>query len=166
MLTSGFANAANNGWFQASGNSTSTKINQDTTTSLVTESAGPSVTIQGYKRGYGQNYNLEFGPQQLTRGVKVTRKEHESISGSLETLLHRRTVTWDIKTDLLEESDLAQWREFQASAEGGETFTFDPYGTGASPDNQLTCTLDNESYTEARMGASKFYEIAFRARVA
>src|SRR3954462_15452732 len=54
--TSGFANAANNGWFQANGASTSTKISQDTTTSLVTEGAGASVSINGYKRGLGQTY--------------------------------------------------------------------------------------------------------------
>lgn len=163
--TSGFANSANNGWFQANGNSTTTKISQDTTASLVTESAGPSITIQGYKRGYGQSYNLESGMQQLTRDARTIRKEQESLGGSVETLLQRRIVAWNVKTDILEESALAQWREFHASVESGETFTFDPYGSAASPDKPVSCIMDSDSYTESRLGASKLYEISFRVRV-
>jgi len=109
ILVSGFANAVNNGWFQLDGNSTATKISQDTTTSLVTEAAGPDVMIQGYKRGINQQYSIEAGLQMADRSVKVARNSRQAIGGGApEVLLYRREVFIDVRTTSIEEPYMPQ----------------------------------------------------------
>lgn len=160
----GFSDPANNGWFQANGTSTITKIIQDTA-DLVAEAAGNVVTVQGYKRGLGQAYEIEFGAERLDRRVDITRKQHRSIGGQTETLLHRNDVKWMCQTDILEQSDLPQWYEFIHSVEGGETFTFDPYGAVATPDESLPVILASQSIREVRVGSTKKYRFMFEVLV-
>lgn len=166
VLVTGFANAANNGWFQANGNSSSTKIAQDTTTSLVTEAAGPTVSIVGYKRGLGQSYSIEFDVEQVDRGVKVNRGEQHPIGGGApEVLLYSRDTFVDVRTDFINEVQLLQWREILASVEGGEVFTFDRYGTVAAPIDLRQVMLESTNYNEARVGAALKYRLSFKVRL-
>jgi hypothetical protein len=165
FLVAGYANAVNNGWFQANGNSTTTKITQDTTTSLVTEAAGPAVTIVGYKRGLNQSYSLEIGATG-DRNAKVTRNVQQPMGGGApEVLLHRRETLIQITTGYISEAQIAQWREFLASVEGGETFTLDLLGTVAAPDDPVSAMLASEEYTEMRVGDSSSYQLSFNVRI-
>ena len=165
FLVAGYANAVNNGWFQANGNSTTTKITQDTTTSLVTEAAGPAVTIVGYKRGLNQSYSLEIGATG-DRNAKVTRNVQQPMGGGApEVLLHRRETLIQITTGYISEAQIAQWREFLASVEGGETFTLDLLGTVAAPDDPVSAMLASEEYTEMRVGDSSSYQLSFSVRL-
>lgn len=164
-LLAGFANAANNGWFQANGASILHKITQDTTTSLVTEAAGPAVTIVGYKRGLNQSYSIESNLETATRGVKLNRFSKKPIGGGApEVIFHSRETTIDVTTAIISETSIGQWREFIASVESGETFVFDRYGTVASPVEPKTATLVSDSYTEDREGSSFVYRISFQVR--
>lgn len=167
IKVSGFANAANNGWFQVNGNSTTTKISQDTTTSLVTEAAGPSVTITGYKRGLDQAYNLEFKAEQADRKVKVMRSSQQPIGGGApETVLYRQEVTVDMLTEVLSEaSQVPQFREFLASASAGEIFTCDRYGTVASPVDPRQAILESADYEEKRVIATMQQRIQLAIRL-
>jgi len=165
FLVSGYANAVNNGWFQANGNSTSTKITQDTTAALVTEAVGPAVTIVGYKRGLDQSYNIEISVMG-DRKVKVIRDAQQPMGGGApEVLLHRRETLIQITTGYISEAQIAQWREFLASVEGGETFTLDLLGTVAAPDDPVSAMLASEEYTETRVGDSSSYQISFSVRL-
>jgi hypothetical protein len=165
LLVAGFANAANDGWFQANGNSALHKITQDTTSNLVTEAAGPLIHLTGYKRGYGQSYNLESSFERGERGVKFERSRQQPIGGGApEVLLHRTEVTHKFLTDILTEGELAQWREFLASVAAGEIFTIDRYGTIASPVEPKQAMLDDDSYDEQRLGG-QLYRIGFSARI-
>lgn len=164
VKVAGFANAANNGWFQANGASTATQITQDTSTVLVTEAAGPSITLVGYKRGLNQQYSHEFDAQELTRSAEVTRRQSKSLSGVVETLRHRREAFWQIELTPIAKADLLRWREILHSIDAGEAFTFDPYGTIASPDAPLSCDLVADSYIERRESYSSYFTIAFRVR--
>ena len=163
ILVSGFANAVNNGWFQLSANSTSTKISQDTTTALVTEAAGPSITIKGYKRGFNQQYNIDnFLVEQANRNVKIIKNVQRALGGGQpEVLTHRRDVMIDVTTGLILETNIKQWREFLASVEGGELFTFDRYGTIAVPVEPLQVYLADDGYTETRDSNLMRYRISF-----
>jgi hypothetical protein len=174
ILVSGFANAANNGWFQASANSTSTKISQDTSTSLVTAAAGPSITITGYRRGLNQSYSLEFYSERVDRSVKVKRSVQQPMGGGApEVLTYRRETFVDVTVlgplgALLTEVQILQWREFLASVEGGETFTFDRYGTVAIPVEPKSAILESTDYTEDRIaGAANagVYKLSFQVRL-
>jgi len=161
FLVAGYVNAVNNGWFQANGNSTTTKITQDLTTSLVTEAVGPAVTIVGYYRGLGESYSLEIGTRG-DRNAKVTRNVQQPMGGGApEVLLHRRESTIQITTGYISESQIAQWREFLASVEGGEAFIFDAYGTLAVPDDPVSVMLASDEYTETRVGDSASYQLTF-----
>jgi len=173
-LVAGFANAANNGWFQANGNSTSTKITQDTTTVLVTEAAGPSVSIKGYRRGLNQSYNLEFYTERVDRSVQVKRSQQQPLGGGApEVLTFRRETFIDVTVlgplgALLTEVQILQWREFLASVEGGEVFTFDRYGTIALPVEAKSAMLASENYMEERVagvGGAGLYKLSFQVRL-
>jgi len=162
---SGFANAANNGWFQVNGNSTSTKIIQDTA-NLVTEAAGPTVTIKGYKRGLGQSYNIEFGVEGADRSVDVVSSGQQPLGGGApEVIFHRREVIISVRSGVIQEVDIPQWREIFTSVEGGETFIFDRYGTVATPVEPKTVMLPQASYKETREGPFFRYHIAFEVMV-
>lgn len=174
ILVAGFANAANNGWFQANGNSTSTKISQDTTTALVTEAAGPSVSIVGYRRGLSQGYDLEFYTEKVDRSVKVIRNQQQPMGGGApEVLTYRRETYVDVVIlgplgALLTEVQILQWREFLASVEGGETFTFDRYGTIAAPIEAKSAMLASEGYMEERVAGianAGLYKLSFQVRL-
>jgi hypothetical protein len=165
ILVSGFSDPINNGWFQLNGNSTAAKILQDSTTPLVTEAAGNDITIQGYKRGLNETYSMEAGLSVADRSVKVVKNSKQPLGGgSPETLLHRREVFLDVRTTSLEEVVMGQWREFLASVEGGEPFTFDRYGSLVSPVEPKTVELVSDSYAEAREFMFR-YRISFRVRV-
>lgn len=165
IKVSGFVNAANNGWFQINGNSTATKITQDTSTALVTEAAGPTITIQGYKRGLNESYQIEAGLEVADRRVKTVRSLKQPIGGGApEVLLHRREVYLDVRTTSLEEAVMPQWREFLASVEGGELFTFDRYGTIAAPVEPKSVMLVSDDYREAREFMFR-YRLSFQVRL-
>ncbi len=160
---SGFTDAANNGFFKVSGSSTTTKITTDAALNLVTESAGNSISMQGYVRGSGQSYNLEIDLQQINLSEKSTKNVAESLSGVREILLHRETYYWDVTTLFITAAQLPQWQEFMSSVKAGETFSFDPYGTVASPDNVISVTLEGEPRYR-RIGAGLLYSLSFRMR--
>jgi len=166
VLVAGFANAANNGWFQANGNSTSAKITQDTTASLVTEAAGPSVNIAAYYRGLGQSYNLEIGLERVDRSVKVRRNEQHPLGGGApEVLTYSRGQLVGVRTDYITEAQIKQWREFLASVEGGETFTFDRYGTLAAPVDPRTAELADPDYSEDRLRGQMRYQLSLKIMI-
>lgn len=129
---SGFTNAANNGVMQVNGNSTTTKIIQDTNT-LVTEAAGNVVTIQGYVRGVGESYTLETAAHNIVPADRPVVKRAQSLDGTSENIFTRNDEMWNITTDFIDADDFPQWREFLKSIHAGEPFTFDPYGTIATP---------------------------------
>lgn len=162
---SGFANAANNGWFRANANSTANKITQGTTTALVTEAVGPAVVIQGHKRGFGQAYSIEFTPRRLERSSQQVKNEQIAVGGASETLLHGIRVFWDITSSRLLEADMPQWRELLASVAAGENCTFDPYGTIAVPDMPVACKLAKSDFAEQRIGNIRRYLVDLRFRV-
>lgn len=166
--TAGFANAANNGWFHINVNSLAAKITQDTTTSLVTELAGAAVTLTGYKRGYGQQYSMDFGVEQANRQFNDQKSVHQPIGGGQpETIFYRTDKLVMVRTGVIDEASLAQWREFMASVAGGETFTLDRYGSVASPVEAKVAIVDTKSYTEEREGVNYpgKYRIGFSARL-
>jgi len=172
---SGFlVNDLNNGWFQSSADSTSSKIAQDTTTSLVTEADGASVTIVGYKRGLGESYQLEFYSEVSDRSVKSERTVNQPMDNvAAEVVLYRQEVFIDLTVlgpegALITEALMLQYREFLASVSGGEIFIFDRYGTIASPVEPKNAQLSSDDYKEERIagaGASGLYKLSFKVRL-
>ena len=125
------------------------------------------VTITGYKRGLEQSYSLEFKAEQVDRKVKVKRSTQQPIGGGApETLLYRQEATVDVLTEVLSEaSQVPQFREFLASASAGEIFTFDRYGTIASPVDPRQAILESADYDEQRVMATLQQRISFTVRL-
>lgn len=171
----GFANAANNGQFQAFGNSTATKILQDTSTVLVTEAAGPLVSIVGYKRGVGQSYDLEFEVETAPRKYVTESAEHRAIGGGAAEVIFQRddviidvTALLNLNGSFITEAQLLQWREWRASVSSGEIFILDRYGSAAVPVEPEAVQLASKELSEERIGgfgALGLYRLSFSVRL-
>jgi len=114
----------------------------------------------------GSSYNLEFKAEQIDPDDSFKRNSHQPIGGGgPETLFHRHEEYMDVLTEILTAAQLLQWREFLASVAAGETFTFDPYGTIAVPDDPRPAVLASEGYKPQRVGMTMQYRVPFRARL-
>jgi hypothetical protein len=115
--------------------------------------------------GSGQD-ELEFDIQTGKRKPIEDATESASMSKvNRETQFNSLEHKWLIRTvpQLRANSgvaDLPRFREFAASVAGGETFTFDVWGTEASPDNAITGSYIKGSYDEVRVGPNH-YQFAF-----
>lgn len=161
ILSSGFANTENNGWFQIDGAPTLQQIalTYESALTMVAEAAANDITLTEYYRGVGQSYQIETNsmPQTLV-GDQGIRTQSISLSGKRETIFHRRTVGYAVRTGVID-GDLAfgQWREFFASVMGGEAFTIDLYGSIASPVDPVTAYLDGDPVYQRIENFSKYF---------
>lgn len=160
----GSTTAENPGWHQLAADSTTNKITINTDTTLVDELAGASISIDGYLNGFGEQINLETAARTLDQSSVATTRRAESISGVIETLLHREIEYWNIVTGFITEADLPRWKQFFSSVRAGEVFLLDPYGTVASPGTTINCTLDGDP-AYARIETTDIYTLSFKARV-
>jgi len=101
----------------------------------------------------GEEYSLDFDSVSvLTRGGNTVGKVRLSIDGTREFLKQRDEVMWDVTTGIVDRDNFDQTRRFLESVSSGAQFTFDPYGTIASPDEPRTCTLESNSHQEQTTG--------------
>jgi hypothetical protein len=140
VYVSGFANAANNGWHQLAANSTITKI--QTTSTLVTESAGPAITLQGYRHGLNQQYTLETRLRDYTPQPDIIVSTVTALGGNVEAVYQRTDAFWSVSTDTIDDADRDIWIEFFRSVSAAESFLFDAYGTVSVPDNPVNVILN------------------------
>lgn len=122
----------------------------------------------------GSSYTIGFDAEQLDPSFSTKRTQRVSLGGSTETIFQRTEEKWAVKTSILEESDIPQWRELLKSVAGGETFTFDPYGTtsvGAdglrttTADDAKSVIMDSDSWSEERESSTRMYRVSFTVKV-
>lgn len=159
ILVSG--SAVDDGWHQLSANSTTTKIT--TSSALTIESSGSLISIVGYKHGLDESYDLDFDAQNLDQSYDAKTKTSESLSGIVETLFLSEIKYWDIVTMPMSENTLLYWVEFIGSVRAGEPFSFDPYGSIASPSGVVSSILQGNP-TISRVESSLLYTISFKVR--
>ncbi len=102
--------------------------------------------------GSSQDFNLRL--ISLTRSRQVTRNESIALGGDQETVLFRGEGRWQFTSAAIQRgtTEFLQWREFLDSGEGGEQFSFDPYGSvGDSPADLRAVKLTSKGYTEQRV---------------
>lgn len=159
IYVAGFTDSTNNLWHQLNAASTTTKILVDT--NLVTEAAGDSVSIQGFLHGMDQTYSLDIGLNNYVEMDDLNRVMNKSLGGSVE-ILDFSTLNsdfsikrqWDISLAPITSTNLPAVLEWLGSISLGETFTFDPEGSVATPDDPKTVKLLNP-YT-GRSGIQTF----------
>lgn len=135
----------------------------------VTDAILQQMTIFGtdYARIPGQSYSLEFKAEKVDRSEDVKRSMQQPIGGGApEVLNYRSEVYVDVLTEILDEAtQVPQVREFLASVQAGEVFTFDRYGTVAAPVDPRQAMLSSEKYAEQRVMTSLRQRIPFQVRL-
>lgn len=131
---------------------------------LVTESAGPAVSITGHKRGYGQSYSIDFEASAVDPTDTDTKNRVITWGGRAESILLRQERSWMLRTLPLAAAAQAQWREFLASVAASEEFTLDPLGTLASPVAPFQAELLTSTHAPKRVGVSAYVTYDFKAR--
>jgi len=164
VYITGFTDVNNNGWHQLLSASTADKIIINSNTTLVTEGAGNTVTLQGYLHGLGATYDLDFDLQRYTPQNKPIKNTVVSIGGTSTTLYQRTDNYYDCSTSYIDEADLPLWYEFFASVAANESFNFDAYGTSISPDNIVAAEI-NVDPSYLRVGQTDKFYISFRVKV-
>jgi hypothetical protein len=163
LLAAGFANAGNNGWHPVNASSSANKVTVGT--NLVTESAGATVSLTGYKRGSGQSYGLDFEAALIKPTTRAEKHRVITWGGRAESNLIRLDQEWEFRTLPIHQDDVGQWREIFASLAAGESFTLDPYGTLASPSGeQFQAELLTVQHVEARVGVSQYFTFDLKVR--
>jgi hypothetical protein len=110
------------------------------------------------------DYDLDMMCGKNNRNPKTKKKVHEAVSGRMEVMRYRQTIEFDLTTIRIQEADLPTWYEFLDSTDGGETFTFDRYGTVAVPVDPVSVKRVGD-YKERRHGTTTTFRISFRVRV-
>lgn len=132
---------------------------------LVTESAGPNVTITGYYRGLNQDYTIEFAPEAIDPSTEDDRTEHTPIGGGKsEVYLYRSEDFVQVRTGTIEQAAIGQWKEFFGSVAAGEQFIFDAYGTVAEPDDPQPVEKVSKGHEESRDGTEMRYRVGFKVK--
>lgn len=99
----------------------------------------------------GTAVDFDFNVSDLDRYTKTARSDRASLGGLRQVLRDRTDVGYRVQTLPVLEADFDDFRQFLDSVDGGEAFTFDPYGTLASPVSPATSILVSTGYRERRV---------------
>jgi hypothetical protein len=122
----------------------------------------------------GESYTIALKLLSTSPGFEreVNATENESLSGHVETLRFHAAKTIQVDLAPLKGgTELDAVLEFLDSVEGGESFTFDHYGSIAVPHDPVSARRQKGSYSLARHtpigagGATDYFSISFRVRV-
>ncbi len=111
----------------------------------------------------GLSYSIDLALNKVDRSSKSQVKTAISLGGNQETISHRQDIFFDINERNVLKSELPKFRSFLDSVQAGEPFTFDPYGTIASPDYPITVIAD-PNYTEKRTDTLELFDISLKVR--
>lgn len=95
---------------------------------------------------------LDADLQAINPQDKPAGKAHTALGGNTEGVLYRIEEQLAVTTTpaRLTTAQVKKWRAFAASVAAAESFTFDPYGTAASPDDPQAVRLQMGSFREQR----------------
>lgn len=110
-------------------------------------------------------YSLQPDLEQVELEDQFESQSHQPLGGGgPEVILHRNEQFVDVLTDILSELELAKYREFVTSVAAGEQFTFDAYGTLASPVDPRPAVLESKGFKPQRVGSTMLYRVPFRVK--
>lgn len=110
-------------------------------------------------------YTFELGVKAFTPSSTIHKKVHKSLDMSREIVVrHGKEHFAEVRTvNIFDPTIIAQMYEFEDSVDGGQTFTFDPYGTLASPSELYTATLES-MVKPTRQGRMETWSFSFRIK--
>lgn len=118
------------------------------------------------KGGVSVNDSIDFDFQvsSLDRTTKPIRGQQVSLSGWQETIRDRTDIQFKVATVAVLEASFDDFRQFLDSVDGGEFFTFDPYGTIAVPVDPQNCVMVSKGYKEKRV-SQRYLSVSFTVRI-
>jgi hypothetical protein len=109
----------------------------------------------------GSSGELHSDAQDVNRESKDIANQKQSLAGNLVTTLTRIEDTITIKSGWIDTSEMPLWKEFHASVAGGESFTLDPEGVKAVPNDPITAKLKTGSFKFKRESA-QYFTVSFK----
>lgn len=119
------------------------------------------------------SYSMDIDMEQIgIQDLSINDSEHIALNGSTEGIFYGAVVEYQLTTVPLGEDDNGDFdkmREFITSVFGSASFTFDAYGTVASPLNAQTCVLVPGSHSYNRIAPTKLtsaptFTVSFKIR--
>lgn len=118
--------------------------------------------VAGHTAGLSYSLDLRCLEGSPVRTRKVGEESQRTLNDTVETLRYYGKSTWQVQVLLLSSAELLAMREFLDSVEGGETFTFDEFGSVAVPVASVNVKRIAKGYQEAQIaGAANVYTISF-----
>lgn len=111
----------------------------------------------------GTVYDLEFAASVINHARDTEKKTNIAKSGATVTLLHRIDKLIEVKSAIVAQAERPAWEEFIDSVLGGESFSIDPYGTVAVPDQPRSVILEGQ-VSEEREGTGMRWRFGFKVR--
>jgi len=108
--------------------------------------------------------DFDFEVSKADRKTKSDRKDHIALSGEQASIKNRTDEQYAVATVPVLEANFPDFRQFLDSVDGGEQFTFDPYGTLAVPVLAMTCVMVSKGYKEKRV-SERYLSASFEVRV-
>lgn len=108
--------------------------------------------------------DFDFSVSALDRTTKPAIGSQTSLSGYQETIRDRTDIQYKVTTLPVLEAAFDDFRQFLDSVDGGEFFTFDPYGTIAVPVDAQNCIMVSKGYKEKRV-SQRYISVSFTVRV-
>ena len=111
----------------------------------------------------GEDYSLDVDMPVVNRSEKSISNKTISLGGNQETVFQRSDVMHNITIGPTHKNGMPELRTFLQSVNAGETFTFDPYGTVASPDDPISVVTDG-GHNESRQNGTNYFNISMKLR--
>ena len=112
-------------------------------------------------------YSFDVKLQAFPESIDAPKTVHTAIAGNVETVLKRATRVMSIVL-IWPNTINADMDEFLFSIAGGETFSFDAYGTIAVPDNAIDVVCTNNAFGIGRIshGSTPWRSVSMTLRPA
>lgn len=120
-----------------------------------------SITYTPTREIVGGGGNITAGVEAFNFKPLYKGVDHESLDGTVVSVLHAYKKEYSISIEAQTPSQLAYWREWQASSINNETFTVVLTDIPAAPTGSISCRLKRNTYRESRLNGSSFVSVAF-----
>jgi len=160
IFVSGFTEETLNDWWEVVANSTTTKILVDL--GVLDEAAGNTIVIEGYEYFRGQIISFDVKTRGVDQSSRITSDRQIALGGASETSFHRTDSIYEMTVGPYNETEADFYWQFFDSVSGGETFTIDPDGTVAVPDNPISVKLDVNLIRPQRISLTDWFTVRLR----
>ena len=118
----------------------------------------------------GESYSIDIKQMSPRPSGSTQQSNTETLSGKRRSIIHHDRREWEIATSLMHRTDgtnylrRSEFEELMYATRGSESFTYDPYGSVASPDDPVTVVRISNDYDLQPEENTDLYRSGFRVR--